>query len=199
MLLQARTLTDTDVNLPRRSLAGTDYNGSACKAISKVSWVCTSNPEETALIISGGTFMDGAAQGVTVLDFGVTPAVAVTSYQAMGKHYANPRRQRVFPTPGHAAVVDFIPLPRDNPFYCGGFNPTAVIFRLASGELATLSYPMVCQLLLVLLFLLHFHGLSLSLQYLLPHRFLTINGSVCLLLPQRWRLSLLEVRRLVDI
>lgn len=141
VLLQARTLTDTDVNLPRRSLAGTDYNGSACKAISKVSWVCTSNPEETALIISGGTFMDGAAQGVTVLDFGVTPAVAVTSYQAMGKHYANPRRQRVFPTPGHVAVVDFIPLPRDNPFYCGGFNPSAVIFRLASGELATLSYP----------------------------------------------------------
>lgn len=76
-----------------------------------------------------------------MLDFGVTPVVAITSYQNMGKFYASPRRQRVFPTPQDSFVVDFIPLPRANPFYGGGCDPNAIVFQLSSGELTTLSYP----------------------------------------------------------
>lgn len=141
VLLQARTLTDIDVNLPQNAVMGNDSDGVDNTPITKVSWVCTQNPEETAIIVAGGHFFEGSVQGVTLLDFGVTPIVSVTSYQNMGKHYANPRRQRILPTPGYANVVNFIPITRANPFYGGGCDPTAVIFLLTSGELVTLSYP----------------------------------------------------------
>lgn len=36
VLLQARTLTDTDVNLPRRNINAIDFNALVCKPISKV-------------------------------------------------------------------------------------------------------------------------------------------------------------------
>lgn len=141
VLLQARTLTDTDVNLPRRSLSGMTQTNVAFKPITKVGWVSAKNPEETAIVVAGGDLLEGPSQGVTVLDFGVTPNVSVTSYAKMGNHYSEPKRQRIFPTPGHAVVVDFIPLPRLNPFYNGGCDPNAIIFRLANGEISTLSYP----------------------------------------------------------
>lgn len=140
-LLQARTLTDTDVNIPRRLVSKMEPIASESTPITKVAWVCTQNPEETAIVVAGGHSFDGALQSVTVLDFGVTPVVAVTSYQNMGKHYASPRRQRVFPLPEGSVVVDFIVLPKSNPFYGGGCDPNAIIFHLASGELATVSYP----------------------------------------------------------
>lgn len=156
VLLQARTLTDTDVNVPRRLLAGMAQNSVPCKPIAKIAWVCTKNPEETAIVVAGGDYFEGSVQGVTVLDFGVTPIVSVTSYLKMGKHYAEPRRQRVFPTPGQAAVVDFISIPRANPFYGGGCDPKAVIFRLANGQISTLSYP---------------DGLPISSSSVLPYAF----------------------------
>lgn len=141
VLLQARTLTDVDVNIPRRNTPGVGVTGVDNNKITKVGWVCTQNPEETAIIVAGGHSFEGAMQGVTMLDFGVTPVVAITSYQNMGKFYASPRRQRVFPTPQDSFVVDFIPLPRANPFYGGGCDPNAIVFQLSSGELTTLSYP----------------------------------------------------------
>lgn len=141
VLLQARTLTDVDVNIPRRNIPSLGSTGIENNRITKVAWVCTQNPEETAIIVAGGHSFEGAIQGVTVLDFGVTPAVAITSYPNMGKLYANPRRQRILPMPEDAVVVDFIPLPKANPFYGGGCDPNAIIFQLASGEITTLTYP----------------------------------------------------------
>lgn len=144
-LLQARTLTDNDVNIPRRGVSAMHQaamgEGLDKTPISQVSWVSTQNPEETAIIVAGGHSYEGAVQGLTMLDFGVTPNVAITSYQNMGKHYASPRRNRVFPLPPGQRVVDFIVLPKVNPYYGGGFDPNLIIIQLASGEMCTLKFP----------------------------------------------------------
>lgn len=139
-LLHARTLTDTDVNVPRKASAvgSSDVN---TQPITGLTWNCTQNPEETSLLIAGGHTFEGAMQGLTMIDFGVTPAVAITSYQNMGNYYRNPRRQRVFPTPEHASIIDFTMLPKQSPYYAGCHNPFALIALLENGEMTCITYP----------------------------------------------------------
>lgn len=140
-LLQARTLTDTDVNVHRK-VSAMETGGSVNNLpITHVSWNCTQNPEETSVLIAGGHSFEGAMQGLTMLDFGVTPAVAITSYQAMGNHYRSPRRQRVFPTPQHSEIVDFIMIPKENPYYAGCHDPFALVTIMKSGEITCITYP----------------------------------------------------------
>lgn len=141
-LLQARTLIDTDVNIPRRAKQNPGNEvGFVRDRIKKVVWNCTLNPEETSLLVAGGDIFQGAVRGLTMLDFGLTPNVAITSYQAMGQHYANPRRHKIFPIPENVDVVDVIMLPSSNPYYAGNHNPNFLLALLSSGELLVTSYP----------------------------------------------------------
>lgn len=137
-LLHARTLIDTDVNIPRKTNTPTSGEYSI---ISDISWNCTQNPEDISILVAGGHRFEGAVPGLTMLDFGVTPSIAMTSYQAMGDFYRNPKRQRIFPIPDNTEVVDFIMIPRDNPYYAGCYNPHAVIAFLNTGEFTSITYP----------------------------------------------------------
>lgn len=141
-LLQARTLTDTEVNKPRRSMSSIDVTPDSVRGVfRKLAWCCSTNPEDTSLLVVGGDLINGPVRGITMLGFGVTPEVSVTSYTSMGQHYAHPSRQRVFPIPDDCEITNFITIPRANPFYAGNCDPSHVITLLASGELLTLSYP----------------------------------------------------------
>ncbi|KAK7207000.1 lethal giant larvae like, C-terminal-domain-containing protein [Myxozyma melibiosi] len=152
-LLQARTVEDTDVNIPRKtnhiiptSPTSPTYSSRSNQIpvrepIYRLAWCCTTNPEDTSLIIAGGESSELPLRGMTYMDFGPTPAVKITSYAAMGEHYAQPRRQRIYPVPLGADPVDFIMLPRMSPFYAGNMDPLALVAILSSGELYSIEYP----------------------------------------------------------
>jgi syntaxin-binding protein 5 len=143
-LLHARTLTDSDVNRPRRSSAAMNFapsTDSVRSVFRKLAWCCSTNPEDTTLLAVGGDVITGPARGVTLVGFGPTPQVSVTSYAAMGNFYANPSRQRVFPVPEDCEIINFVTIPRANPFYAGNCDPSHIIALLTTGELMTFSYP----------------------------------------------------------
>lgn len=159
-LLLARTVEDTDVNIPRKTIMSsptldgfgrTNSIGSGNSShsnritvrepIYRLAWCCTTNPEETSLIVAGGESSDLPLKGMTYMEFGPTPVVQITSYVAMGEHYAQPRRQRIYPVPLGADPVDFIMLPRTSPFYAGNMDPLALVAILSSGELYSIDYP----------------------------------------------------------
>ncbi|KAK9462037.1 lethal giant larvae like, C-terminal-domain-containing protein [Lipomyces oligophaga] len=146
-LLQARTLDDTEVNISRRSLNLTSPQSygpqdvTVREPIYKMAWCCTSNPEDTALVVAGGESSAVPVKGLTYMEFGPTPVVQITSYQAMGDHYAQPRRQRIYPVPPGFDPVDFMMIPRSSPHYAGNMDPVALITILSSGELYSIEYP----------------------------------------------------------
>ncbi|KAK9375049.1 lethal giant larvae like, C-terminal-domain-containing protein [Lipomyces chichibuensis] len=142
VLLQARTIEDTEVNIPRRSYVNSsDIANIPREPIYRIAWCCTTNPEDTSLLIAGGEPGSLPLKGITYMDFGPTPVVRITSYQAQGDHYSQPRRQRIYPVPLGADPVDFIMIARTSPYYAGNHDPVALVAILSSGELYSIEYP----------------------------------------------------------
>jgi syntaxin-binding protein 5 len=143
-VLMARTLTDTNVNVPG---VGGHYAGSpggnftVKEPLFRVSWLSTANADETGLVISGGAPTTSPTKGLTFFDFGITPVYATSSWQILSNFFASPKRQRILPTPPGAEVIDFCLIPKSSPHYAGAHEPIAVIALLSSGELVTLAFP----------------------------------------------------------
>ena len=144
-IIQARTLQDTNVNIPcgpkPSTLSETEGTVIVRQPLFRVSWCSTDNPDDTSILVAGGNLSAMPNKGLTLLDLGPTPNMLTSSVQFVSDHFASPRRQRILPTPADVDVVDFCLLPRTSPHYAGGHDPVAVIALLASGELATLSFP----------------------------------------------------------
>lgn len=138
--LHARSLFDTDVNIPS-GIAPT-HEGAVNTEFLKVSWVCEENPDYTALVIAGG---DGPAHdgihNLSVINYGVAPKYSMTSYEKMGKYYAEPKQQRFLPIQNSSSVIDFLALPQTSPYFNGNHNPNFIVALLESGEIETLAYP----------------------------------------------------------
>ncbi|KAI9883232.1 MAG: pre-mRNA-splicing factor prp46, partial [Watsoniomyces obsoletus] len=133
----ARTLQDVNVNKPR----GGGSSGPASRPLVKIAWCSKQNPDDTGLLIAGGSTPDFPSNGLTFLDLGLTPNYATSSWQIIGDHFANPKRQHMLPTPPHADVVDFCLFPHSSPHYAGSHDPIAILALLATGELVTMSFP----------------------------------------------------------
>ncbi|KAJ2899931.1 hypothetical protein MKZ38_002730 [Zalerion maritima] len=134
-ILMARSLTDSYVNRPNNAHSP-DMMAMPTKPIMKVKWCCKKNPDDTALLVAGGT----PNAGLTFLDLGQTPAYATSSWQVLESHFEG-KKQSTLPTPPGVAVVDFVLIPRESPHYAGGQDPLAIIALLSSGELITMSFP----------------------------------------------------------
>lgn len=139
VLLQARTVMEVNVNMPS-SLKNSPPDKERRSPIVKVCWNSTNNPEDTSIIVAGGDIDLGIARGLTMLDFGPTPEYSITSYQAMGNHYASPRRHKIYPLPEDSVLTDFIMLPRVSPYYAGCHDPSHMVVLMLSSELATIDY-----------------------------------------------------------
>ncbi|KAL9106962.1 MAG: hypothetical protein Q9227_008085 [Pyrenula ochraceoflavens] len=143
-VLEARTIQDPDVNIPG---AGSRSPGNAPGTFSvkepyfRIAWCSKENPDDTGLLIAGGTPTTSPTRGLTFLDLGLTPVYQTSSWQILSSHFQSPKRQHVLPTPPNAEVVEFLPIPRPSPHYAGSHDPIAVICLLGSGELVTLSFP----------------------------------------------------------
>ncbi|CDK28991.1 unnamed protein product [Kuraishia capsulata CBS 1993] len=139
-LLQARTLFDTYVNVPAN---GPSFGSNRrVTPIIKLAWLCQNDPEYTSLLICGGD--SEASEGVHNLirmDFGAAPKYSITSYEKMGKYYAQPIEQRVFPVHSSSNIVDFFPLGESSPYFSGNHNPKIVAVLFENGELKFMNYP----------------------------------------------------------
>ena len=143
-LILARTLQETNVDR-RRSLSGTAGSGPGTFALKsplfRVVWCSKQNPDDTGILVAGGTPSNSIDKGLTFLDFGQTPAYATSSWQILSDFFEKPKGQNTLPTPSNTEVVDFCIIPRKSPHYAGSHDPIAVIALLASGELVTMSFP----------------------------------------------------------
>ncbi|KAG5359193.1 Lethal(2) giant larvae protein-like protein SRO77 [Yarrowia sp. C11] len=137
-LLQARTVTDANVNEPKRSKTPP---GGRRLPITGLAWICEKNPENTSILVAGGDIDCGPIRGLTYMDYGPTPTVAVTSYAAMGTHYGTPKRTRMFPITEGAEVTDFFPLGAASPFYNRFHDPGVVVVLLNIGEIYSIKLP----------------------------------------------------------
>ncbi len=133
----ARTLQDVHVNKPK---AG-DSLGPAPRPLVKIAWCSKQNPDDTGLLIAGGSAPDFPFNGLTFLELGLTPNYATSSWQIFENHFANPKRQHILPTPPHADVVNFCLFPLSSPHYARSHDPIAISALLATGELVTMSFP----------------------------------------------------------
>ncbi|QLQ79066.1 hypothetical protein HG537_0B04140 [Torulaspora globosa] len=136
-LIQARTLFETDVNIPQPAIQKPSILD--VPKITKVAWICQSNPEYTSLLVS--TDSRQAGQSMAMINLGGTPLYSITSYENMSKYYANTREQKIFPLTGGAPIVNFYPLARKSPYFSGCHDPGVILILLGDGEIETLLYP----------------------------------------------------------
>ncbi|KAK2731836.1 hypothetical protein FQN55_004423 [Onygenales sp. PD_40] len=144
-IVMARTLADVDVNKPGAAHSGSIGSPkgtfSLKEPIFQVAWCCKENPDNTGLLIAGGSPTTELTKGLTFFDLGPTPNYQTSSWHALSHHFAKPKSENKLPTPPNAEVVDFVLIPRSTPYFAGAQDPIAVIALLSSGELVTLSFP----------------------------------------------------------
>lgn len=142
-VIMARTLTDTHVNQPAPAV--TTFGGSGSyepkTPLLKIAWCANSDPDDTGILVAGGTSALMPGKGLTFFDMGKTPNYTTSSWQMITDHFENPKRQRMIPTPPNVDVVSFCLIPRKDPWFAGAHDPIAIIAVLSSGELTTLSFP----------------------------------------------------------
>ncbi|KAF1988323.1 hypothetical protein K402DRAFT_392075 [Aulographum hederae CBS 113979] len=141
-IIMARTLQDTNVDKPGGAMAhGSGGTIAVKEPLFKIAWCANNDPDDTALLIAGGSSTTDIAKGLTFLELGRTPVYATSSWQILAGHFENPKRQRILPTPPNAEVVDFCLIPRSSPHFHGACDPIAVLALLSSGEVVTMSFP----------------------------------------------------------
>ncbi|KAI2048520.1 Lethal(2) giant larvae sro7 [Ophidiomyces ophidiicola] len=144
-VVMARTLTDTNIDTPGPTPRAHSSNPDAFslkEPILHVAWCCKgNNPDDTGLLVAGGSSTTQETKGLTFFDFGPTPNYQTSSWQLLSSHFASPKRQDKLSTPPNAEVIDFCLIPRASPHFCGWQDPIALIALLSSGELMTLSFP----------------------------------------------------------
>ncbi|OJD34771.1 snare-dependent exocytosis protein [Diplodia corticola] len=143
-IIMARTLQDTNVNLPGAGATTTGLTPEtfAVKVpIFRIAWCANQDPDDTGILVAGGAPTNLPTKGLNFFELGRTPVYQTSSWQILAEHFENPKRQRILPTPPNAEVVDFCLIPRSSPHFAGAQDPIAVLALLSSGEIITLSFP----------------------------------------------------------
>lgn len=143
-IVEARTVQTTGIHVPGGG-APTPGSTHGMKSIKQpyfdIVWCSKENPDDTGLLIAGGTATSNPTPGLTFFDLGPTPNYQTSSWDILTKHFQTPKRTHVLPTPPNAEIVKFLLIPRSSPHYAGSHDPIAAITLLSSGELITLSFP----------------------------------------------------------
>ena len=150
-LLSARTVQDIDINVPGSGGRGNAMPGTPLSPTSpgsmvrepykRIVWCSKENPDDTGVLISGGSQANNPSKGLSFIELGATPVYQTSSWDALSNHFRNPRKVHVLPTPPNAELVDYLLVPRSSPHYNGGHDPIAVLVSMTSGELLTMSFP----------------------------------------------------------
>lgn len=141
-IIMARTITDTNINKPGASIVGASGSTvSVREPIFRVAWCANQDPDDTAILIAGGSATSSPTKGLTLWELGRTPVYATSSWDVLSNHFESPKRQRILPTPPNAEVVNFCLIPRSSPHFSGAQDPIAMLAILSSGEVISLSFP----------------------------------------------------------
>jgi syntaxin-binding protein 5 len=142
-IVEARTIQATAIHLPGGGAPMNSVNNvkSVKQPYFDIAWCCKENPDDTGLLIAGGTPTSSPTPGLTFFDLGPTPNYQTSSWDVLAKYFRLPKLTHVLPTPPNAEIVKFLLIPRSSPHYAGSQDPIAVITLLSSGELITLSFP----------------------------------------------------------
>ena len=149
-VIHARNVEDTDVNLPG---SGSSRNmvpkspttpltpGGVREKYTRLAWCSKENPDDTGLLVSGGSPTTSPTRGLTFIDFGPTPNYQTSNWEYLATHFRNPKRIHVLPTPPGAEVLDYCLIPRLSPHYAGSHDPIVILTILGSGELLSMTFP----------------------------------------------------------
>lgn len=140
-ILMARTLEDTNIHKPGTARYNPAQHVAGKVPFGRIAWCANKDPDDTALLISGGMPEDSPTKGLTLIELTRTPNYTTTSWDHLAQHFASPQKIRILPTPPGAAVVDFCLIPRSSPHFAGAQDPIAVLCLLNSGELVSMSFP----------------------------------------------------------
>ncbi|KAK3718754.1 Lethal(2) giant larvae sro7 [Vermiconidia calcicola] len=140
-MLMARTLTDTNIATPGAATGAMGGTMAVKEPLFRLAWCANQDPEDTAILIAGGSSTQSPTKGLTLFEMGRTPVYATSSWEAFTNYFESPKRQRILPTPPGAEVVNFCLVPRSSPHFSGAHDPIAAIALLSSGELLTLTFP----------------------------------------------------------
>jgi hypothetical protein len=136
-VIHARTIEDTDINIPGKS----PVQSSPLDPYIKIAWCSKQNPDDTGLLIAGGSPSTTPAKGLSFIDLGPTPNYQTSTWDFLAGHFRNPKRIHILPTPPNAIVSTFSLIPRTSPHFAGAHDPIAILTALTSGELVTMSFP----------------------------------------------------------
>ena len=143
-IVEARTIQTTGIHLPG-GVANIMGSPSGVKSVKQpyfdIVWCSKENPDDTGLLIAGGTPTSNPTPGLTFFDLGQTPNYQTSSWDVLAKYLRFPKHTHILPTPPNAEIVRFLLIPRSSPHYAGSHDPIAAIGVLSSGELITLSFP----------------------------------------------------------
>ncbi|DAA78340.1 TPA_exp: Uncharacterized protein A8136_4316 [Trichophyton benhamiae CBS 112371] len=95
-VVMARTIQAIDVNKPGEvaSTSGSTPGTFSLKApIFEIAWCCKENPDDTGLLIAGGTPTTEMTKGLTFIDLGITPNYQTSSWQVLSGHFSSLKRQ----------------------------------------------------------------------------------------------------------
>ena len=148
-IIAARTVQEIDVNVPGSGKGGPAKSPttplspgiSIKEPYSHIAWCSKENPDDTGLLVSGGSPTTNPANGLTFIELGPTPVYQTSSWDALANHFRSPRRTHVLPTPPNAQITNFCLIPRASPHFAASHDPIAILITLSSGELLTLSFP----------------------------------------------------------
>jgi syntaxin-binding protein 5 len=138
-VVMARTLAETHIDKPGTKSTNPEAFDFK-EPFTKVAWCCRENPDDTGILIAGGTTSISPQKGLTFMELGQTPVYATSSWQVLSDHF-EAKKQHFLPTPPGAEVANFCLIPRTSPHFAGNQDPIAIIAVLTSGELITLSFP----------------------------------------------------------
>ncbi|KAI9652454.1 MAG: hypothetical protein M1831_006797 [Alyxoria varia] len=139
-VVMARTLTETNIDQPG------GVQPEAGKFIPKtpllkLAWCAQPDPDETGILIAGGTSTAMPTKGMSFFELGRTPNYATSSWKVLSNHFEDPKRQSILPTPPNVEVVNFCLIPQKSPWFAGAQDPIAILALLSSGEITTMSFP----------------------------------------------------------
>ena len=131
--LQVRTMNETDINLPRKHFQR-DEIPLQYDPIIDLKWCCRVAPNDSFLLIAGGTAH--GLRGVNILDFGKPP----TKAQELSEFFATPQRQRVLPIDPKEHVLELLTLGTASPFH-NAHDPRCVLLVTGTGTSLLLDLP----------------------------------------------------------
>lgn len=136
----ARTLTDVHVDKPGGAI-NVAASTTEREPFFKLVWCANHDPEDTAVLVAGGSSVASPTKSLTLFELGRTPVYATSSWQILTAYLETPKRQRMLPIPPGTEVIDFCMIPKSSPHFAGAQEPIATVAVLASGEIITMSFP----------------------------------------------------------